>query len=225
MRYLKLYLLAAFTVTAFSSITMVATAALPTQLSLAGFSNSFLKAESSVAKTKFTGIVNLTGTGYQFILYPSGGEMESLGTAELSFTKAMFGTKNCKANGDTSGNVLLQGEWHMVLASSGGGAKLFLILFTIIISFVVECEGTNIVISGGQLVDAEPFGSEVTELTAATGKCSGNTAAFSNYLTDSQTSMAAGLKSEIGGLKSATCVEVEGTQHLRSIDMFEVMEP
>ena len=217
--------LAALALAAFSSIAATANAALPTLLQLAGVTSATLTAASTTAKTKFSGIVNLTGEGYTFGL-TSNFEMTSLGPALLTFTKQVFGTKKCKSPGDTTGTILIPGEWHTVLAASGGGAKLFLILILITPALTLECEGTNVVVSGDLLFDAEPFGSEVTSLAAKTGKCSGNTPEFTAFTNDSGTGTFVSLKSETGGLKSATCLEVEGTQTYRASGMgLEVMEP
>ena len=224
MRYIKALLIAALALAAFSSIAASANAALPSVLLLSGIKSGTLEAKSTTAKTKFTGIVNLTGVGYKFNLTDNS-EMTSLGPALLTFTNAVFGAKKCKANGDVTGTVLVPGEWHTVLPASGGGANLFLILFLVVPALTVECEGTNIVVTGSQLVDAGPLGSSVTTLTGNTGACSGNTPAFVNYLNDAGTSTAAALKSETGGLKSATCQEVEGTQSYTATQMAEVMEP
>ena len=225
MRHIKALLIAALALAAFSSIAASANAALPSLLQLAGTTSGVLEATSKTAATKFTGIVNLTGTGYKFNL-TSNFEMTSLGPALLWFLKALFGTKNCKSPGDTTGNVLVPSEWHTVLAASGGGANLFLVLVLVNGTLTVECEGTTILVTGNELVNAEPFGKEVTVFTANTGKCTGNTPAFVNYLNDAGTSTAAALKSETGGLKSATCQEVEGTQPYNALGMgSEVMEP
>jgi len=196
---------------------------LPSLLQLAGITSGTLTA-AGTTKTKFNGIVALEGTDYKFAL-TSNFEMTSLGPALLWFLNTAFGAKKCKANGDTAGNNLVPVLWHTVLAATGGGTSLFLILILISPSLTMECEGTNIVITGDELFNAEPLGKEVTTITAVTGKCTGNTPAFTNYLNDADTSTAAALKSETGGLKSATCLEVEGTQCYAASGMgVEVME-
>jgi len=221
----KPLLISALALAAFASIAIPANAALPSLLQLPGVTSGTLEATSKTAATKFTGIVNVTGTGYR-LRASSNFEMTSLGPALLTFTQVLFGTKSCKADGDTAGNVLIPGEAHAVLAASGGGANLFLILFLVTPSLLVECEGTNITVTGSQLIAAEPFGKEVTSGTATTGKCSGNTPEFTTYLNDAGASVTAGLKSETGGLKSATCQEVQGTQTATASGMgAEVMEP
>jgi len=221
-RYLKLYLLAALIMTAFS-ITTVARATLPSILNLSGVTSNSIHALDLLAKTVFTGIVNITGEGYKFTLKDNF-EMTSLGPALLTFTNVLFGTKKCKANGDTAGNVLVPGEWHTVLALSGGGAKLFLLLFLVTPSLVVECEGTNITITGDQLLDAVEFGKETEILETVTGTCVKNRPEFATYVDDQGPFENAGLKSETGGLKSASCLEVQGIQVFVLL-MAEVMEP
>jgi len=213
------------TLTALAISTASATATLPSVLFLSGVKSGTLEAASKTAATKFVGITNITGTGYRFNLTDNA-EMTSLGPALLWFLAFIFGAKKCRANGDTAGNILIPGLWHTVLAATGGGANLFLILFLISPSLTMECEGTDIVITGSELWDAEPLDKEVTAFTAATGNCSGNRMpAFVDYLNDAATSEAVGLKSETGGLKSATCLEVEGTQNYTASQMTEVMEP
>ena len=228
MRYIKALLIAALALAAFSSIAASANAAtLPSLLLLSGTTSATLTATSTTAKTAFAGIVSLTGTGYTFTL-KSNFEMTSLGTALLTFTNTLFGAKKCKSPGDTTGNVLVEGEWHTVLAL-GGGPKLFLIWFLVKGTLTVECEGTTILVTGNQLIDAETFGLETTLFTAKTGKCGGTsktTPEFTVYENDAGEMLnASGLKSETGGLKSATCQEVEGTQTYTASQMAEVMEP
>jgi len=223
-RYIKALLIAALALAAFSSIAASANAAtLPSLLLLSGTTSATLTATSTTAKTAFAGIVSLTGTGYTFTL-KSNFEMTSLGTALLTFTNTLFGAKKCKSPGDTTGNVLVEGEWHTVLAL-GGRANLFLILILITPALRLECEGTNVVVSGDLLFDAEPFGSEVTSIPAKSGKCSGNTPEFTVYENDAGEMIAVNLKSETGGLKSAACLQVEGTQTYTASQMAEVMEP
>ena len=225
MRYIKALLIAALALAAFTSIAASANAvSLPTVLQLAGVKEGTLTASSKTAKTAFNGIRNLTGTGYKFVL-TSNFEMTSLGPSTLDFENSELSGKKCKANGDTAGTVLVPGEWHTVLAL-GGGPKLFLIWFLVTPSLTVECEGTNIIVTGNELVNAEPFGVETTTFTARTGKCTTTTPEFTAYENDTGEMLNAGLKSEVGGLKSATCQEVEGTQNYTASGMgVEVMEP
>jgi len=224
-RRIKALLIAALALAAFTSIAATADAALPSLLQLSTVTSGTLEATSKTAATRFFGIVNITGSGYTFAL-KSDFEMTGSGSATLFFTNAVLGTKKCKANGDTAGNVLVPGEWHTVLAASGGAERLFLILFLVVPTLTVECEGINIIVTGNQLVNAEPFGEEVTEIDAETGKCAGNTPAFVNYLNDAGASTAANLKSETGGVKSNSCQEVVSSLKYKTSGMgAEVMEP
>jgi len=212
------------------SIAAIATAnanatTLPSLLQLAGVTSGTLTAQGATAKINFTGVLALSSTGYRFVL-TSSREMTSLGPATLEFTNIQFLVKTCKSPGDTTGNVLAPGEWHTVLAPTGGGTALFLILFLLTPALTVECEGINSTFTGDLLFNAEPVGKEVTTVSANTGKCTGNTPAFTNYLNDAGTTITASLKTESGGLKSAGCEEVEGTQSYQASGMgVEIMEP
>src|ERR1700722_365191 len=210
-RYTTL-ILAALTLAIFAITTAGASATtLPSLLQLVGVTSGTLVAQSATAITTFAGAVTFTCKGYKTTL-TFAAEMTSLGPGLECLLNCMLGTKTCKANGDTAGNVLVLGEWHTVLAAAGGGANLFLILFLFIPALTIECQGTNSVATGSKLTDTEPFGREVTRFTTGTGKCSGTTPAFTSYLNDSGTSTTANLKSETGGIKSNSCEEEEGTQ-------------
>jgi|ERR1700722_4567295 len=228
MRAIKAFISIAVLAAAFASMSSVANAALPSVLLLA----TVTSASTTAVNTSTIGrIVHSIGTFLSNIwkgtriLIDIDANMTSLGPATLSLTNSEFDNKKCKANGDATGTVLIPAEWHTVLASSGGGAKLFLTLFLVTPALTIECEGTNIIVTGSWLIDTEPFGSEVTATTATTGKCEEATPAFSKYLNDEGKEAIASLKTEAGGLKSSSCLEIEGTQNYTSTQMLEVMEP
>src|ERR1700709_1910095 len=101
-------LLSAFAVTVLWAVAPSAFAAntLPSFLFLTETGTATLKAESATAKTAFTGIENLTGTGYKFALTIEK-NMTSLGPGTLDFLATKLLGKACNTTGDAAGTELL----------------------------------------------------------------------------------------------------------------------
>jgi hypothetical protein len=221
----KLSTLLTFTALAIAAFTTVASAALPSILLLSG-TEATTTAESATAKTEFHGPVVLKGTGYK-LEFTTKEPMTSLGKALIWLRGSTINGTACNSPGDTAGNVLGPVEWHTVLAFSGGGAKLFLLLILFNPPLDVDCGAILLVLGGSMLLDVEEFGKDATSFTATTGKCTGTTPAFKTYSNDEGKETAAKLSVEVSEIKSTACEEFNegGTIAFTASSMLEVMEP
>jgi hypothetical protein len=205
--------------------------ALPIVLFEPGINSGELKGGSSAGKSKFFGIRNLEAAGYGVAL-TIGSNGASLGTTGviINNTEEAGTTKKCGTTIPESGEVSFSPEWHLVLASAGGGPELFLTLF-LVSEFSVKCQGgATIKIKGSFLMDSVPFGKLVLAGGSGTfemgSTCLGpgnKTPDYKKYLDANGNVKEAKLESSIGLGFEQSCMET--FFDLKPTQSMEVMEP
>jgi hypothetical protein len=232
MARVKTLCLAALTLTVISAVQASAASAtetsLPSILFLPGTTSGELKASCKAAgcKSSFTGIRNLSGTGYLFQFFAAT-DMAELGEAEVLLEGiGIVGTETkCNTAGDAAGVMLIdKAEWHFALDLSGHLLILVLLPGTV----TIECGALKIKIKGSEMYSLSPFASEVAaggKFEASTGKCTGRKPAFTEYDNMAGTMSSVKLESSVGLGFEESCEEIEGKIQLTSSTMAEVMEP
>jgi hypothetical protein len=212
-----------------SATAVSAGAALPAVLFLPGVTSAVLSGSGTTAAVHLFGVKNVVAKGYVFELHIKE-NMASSGTAKIEITNAELeeGGRKCTTPGAGTGIIILEGEWHAVLAL-GGASNLFLLLLLIKeATFVCSPPSLSIKVKGSALFDALPFNKEILtseSLEIETGKCVGNRPAYKEYINDAGTMVSAKLESNFGLGFEESCLELAGKVKLTPSEMMEVMEP
>jgi hypothetical protein len=152
-------------------------------------------------------------------------ELSSLGTYLVSFLESKSSGKNCNTEGDSTGVILVKGEFHVVLLAG----KTTLGLLFLQPKETIKCEGLNVKVEGSALGSLQSTGTESTELTQVGGilkGVSGNKGKpeLTKYINDSGTESTALLQSNFGTglLESAENVQEETTATTLEGKMFVI---
>jgi hypothetical protein len=151
----------------------------------------------------------LFGTGLLLLFLIFG--LSSLGSFEVLFLKVLEPKtgNSCSTTGDSAGEVLLKGSFHIVpTAPTGSTAILYLFA-----PFKITCGTVKNSVEGETLSPITEEGTEGTDLTKLCGTSTGNGAGkptVTEYINDNGTKVKVALTSDIGGLEGESAEEVTG---------------
>jgi hypothetical protein len=212
MRHLKMLAvsLLAFVITATSSAAAVA---LPDVHVLSGESYplhlNFSDNKATVTKLSNEAGGKLAGTGLLLLFLFFG--LSSLGSFEVLFLKVLEPKtgNTCSTTGDSAGEVLLQGSFHIVPTATTGSLAI-LYLFA---PFKITCGTVKDSVEGSTLSPLTAGGTEGSNLTELCVKSEGNGKGKPNvteYINDNGTKVKVLLNTDIGGLEGEAAEEVTG---------------
>jgi hypothetical protein len=218
MRYLKVLgagVLAVFGVMAFviTATSSAAAVALPDVHVLSGESYplhlNFSDNKPTVTKLSNEAGGKLAGTGLLLLFLTFG--LSSLGSFEVLFLKVLEPKtgNSCSTTGDSAGEVLLKGSFHIVPTKTTG-ATAVLYLFA---PFKITCGTVKDSVEGSTLSPITEKGTEGTNLTELCGTSTGNgkgTPTVTEYINDNGTKVKVALTSDIGGLEGESAEEITG---------------
>jgi hypothetical protein len=235
MKHLKMLCLLILTImTVGIAMTATANAAELPSVNLEGATTGTLTGTSTTAKTKFTGIRNLEGTGWKFTL-ESAVAKTSLGVEKLEFKLVKLNVSPtelpaCSTAGDATETVLIPtAQWHTVLSLTK--SSILFLLLSLIPLTKITCGSLVIEVQGDALADAGPFGTAVATtgvFAAETGKCSGvlmRNPAYTEYINDAGAMIKPKLESNVGLGFEESCEEIEGKLLLAPSVSMTVKEP
>jgi hypothetical protein len=218
MRYLKVLgagVLAVFGVMAFviTATSSAAAVALPDVHVLSGESYplhlNFSDNKPTVTKLSNEAGGKLLGTGLLLLFLLVG--LSSLGSFEVLFLQVLEPKtgNSCSTTGDSAGEVLLKGTFHIV-PTSAAGATAVLYLFA---PFKITCGTVKNTVEGDTLSPITEKGTEGSNLTELCGTSEGNGKGepkVKEYINDNGTKVKTLLNSDIGGLEGESAEEVTG---------------
>jgi hypothetical protein len=234
MRHLKILavsLLAMFGVMAFAitGTSSAAKVALPDVHVLSGESYplhlNFSDNKPTVTKLSNEAGGKLLGTGLLLLALFFG--LSSLGSFEVLMLKVLEPKtgNSCSTTGDSAGEVLLKGSFHIVPTSPTGT----LAILSLFAPFKITCGTVKDSIEGSTLMSGPEQGTEGSNLTEACGTSTGNGAGHptvTEYINDNGTKVKVALTSDIGGLEGESAVEVTGEVCAEALGgkMFQVLQ-
>jgi hypothetical protein len=212
MKYVKLLVVALGAMFALGVATAASSSALTlpdVSIALGGSYPLHLEVTNLTVKSKLSNPVEaLEGVGLLILFLTE--QLTSLGTFEVLFTKVQTAAKvSCASEGDTNGEVLTKGTFHIVPVGGGKVDTLYLVA-----NFKVNCGSKSIKVQGSVLQSISSLtGTEGTEYSSLSGaKITGNGAGkptLTTYLTDSEAVATAKLESNFGSGFKESAEEVE----------------
>jgi hypothetical protein len=212
MKYLKLMVAALAALFALGIATAASSSALTLpdlSIALGGSYPLHLEVTDLTVKTKVSNPVEaLEGEGLLLLLL--GERLTSLGTYEELFTKVKTAAGvSCASEGDTNGEELEKGTFHIVPIDDD-----IILILLLPLPLKVNCGSKSIKIQGSILQAINKLGTEGTEYSGLTGAAiTGNGSGkptLTTYLTDSETVATAKLETNFGSGFKDSAEEISG---------------